>query len=103
MIVASASSEAATGATGGRAMSRSIPHRELRNSSSKVLREVQSGETIEVTNNGEVVAVLVPPGRSPIAALRTRVPVVYGGFSELPRVQRAHLTQETLDELRGER
>ncbi len=84
-------------------MSRSIPHRELRNSSSKVLREVQSGETIEVTNNGEVVAVLVPPGRSPIAALRTRVSVVHGGFSELPRVQRAHLTQETLDELRGER
>jgi len=84
-------------------MSRSIPHRERRNSSSKVLREVQSGETIEVTNNGEVVAVLVPPGRSPMAALRTRVPVVYRGFSELPRVQRAHLTQETLDELRGER
>ena len=65
-------------------MSRSIPHRERRNSSSKVLREVQSGETIEVTNNGEVVAVLVPPGRSPMAALRTRVPVVYRGFSELP-------------------
>lgn len=44
-------------------MSRTIPHRELRNNSSAVLRDVQAGETIEVTNNGEVVAVLVPPLR----------------------------------------
>ncbi|MDQ2722198.1 MAG: type II toxin-antitoxin system prevent-host-death family antitoxin [Actinomycetota bacterium] len=84
-------------------MSRSIPHRELRNSSSKVLREVQSGETIEVTNHGEVVAVLVPPERSGIDTLRTRKPVISGGFSTLPRVRREHRVQETLDELRGER
>jgi prevent-host-death family protein len=39
-----------------------IPHRELRNNSSAVLRRVQQGEVVEVTNHGEVVAMLVPPG-----------------------------------------
>lgn len=40
---------------------RRISHRELRNNSSEVLRAVQAGEVIEVTNHGEVAAVLVPP------------------------------------------
>jgi prevent-host-death family protein len=33
---------------------RTIPHRELRSNSSAVLREVQAGATIEITNNGEL-------------------------------------------------
>ncbi|HET7415229.1 MAG TPA: type II toxin-antitoxin system prevent-host-death family antitoxin, partial [Arthrobacter sp.] len=37
-----------------------IPHRELRNESSKILQRVKNGETIEVTNNGEIAATLVP-------------------------------------------
>ena len=40
---------------------RRISHRELRNNSAAVLREVQAGETMEITNNGEVVAILSPP------------------------------------------
>jgi prevent-host-death family protein len=40
---------------------RTISHRELRNNSAEVLRAVGAGETIEVTNHGEVAAVLVPP------------------------------------------
>jgi prevent-host-death family protein len=40
---------------------RTISHRELRNNSSEVLRAVSAGETIEVTNHGDVAAVLVPP------------------------------------------
>jgi prevent-host-death family protein len=40
---------------------RTISHRELRNNSSEVLRAVSAGEIIEVTNHGEVAAVLVPP------------------------------------------
>ena len=39
---------------------KTIPHRELRNRSSDVLRRVQAGETIQVTNYREVVAVLSP-------------------------------------------
>ena len=41
-------------------MAKTISHRELRNHSSDVLRRVQAGETIQVTNHGEVVAVLSP-------------------------------------------
>ncbi len=40
---------------------RTIPHRELRNNSSRILDEVKNGEIIEVTEHGEVVAVLIPP------------------------------------------
>ncbi len=39
-----------------------IAHRELRNNSGKVLARVKAGETIAVTNHGEITAILVPPG-----------------------------------------
>lgn len=41
---------------------KTISHRELRNNSSSVLREVENGESFVVTNRGEVVAALVPAG-----------------------------------------
>lgn len=47
-----------------------IPHRELRNDSSKVLARVASGEVIGVTNNGRLAAILSPPAASEIARLR---------------------------------
>jgi prevent-host-death family protein len=57
---------------------RTISHRELRNSSSEVLRAVSAGETIEVTNHGEVAAVLIPPSLTPyerlVAAGKVREP-----------------------------
>jgi prevent-host-death family protein len=82
---------------------RTIPHRELRNNSSAVLRDVQAGETIAVTNKGEVVAVLVPPPRRSGALQRVRRATASGGFSALPRVTIDHPVQEDLDEIRGER
>lgn len=84
-------------------MTKTIPHRELRNSSSEVLRQVLAGETIEVTNHGEVVAILVPPGRRSGAALRVRPTKHQGGFSALPRVRLGVPLQDILDDLRGER
>jgi prevent-host-death family protein len=58
---------------------RRISHRELRNNSSEVLRDVLAGEIIEVTNHGEVTAVLVPPSLTPyerlVAAGKVRQPV----------------------------
>ena len=57
---------------------RTISHRELRNNSAEVLRAVGAGETIEVTNHGEVAAVLVPPFLTPyerlVAAGKVREP-----------------------------
>ncbi len=84
-------------------MPRTIPHRELRNNSSAVLRDVQAGETIYVTNNGEVVAALVPPPRAAGASLRIRRASVRGGFAGLARPRLPGPRQDVLDELRGDR
>lgn len=84
-------------------MPRTIPHRELRNNSSAVLRDVQAGETVYVTNHGEVVAVLVPPPRAPGASLWIRKATVCGGFAELERTTIEEPVQDVLDGLRGDR
>lgn len=83
-------------------MTRTIPHRELRNNSSSVLREVAHGETIAVTNRGEVVAILVPPADDR-DGLRVRKATESGGFATLPRLQLEHSVQDSVDDLRGER
>jgi prevent-host-death family protein len=59
----------ATNATDREVRVRTISHRELRNNSAEVLRAVGAGETIEVTNHGEVAAVLVPPSLTPYERL----------------------------------
>jgi prevent-host-death family protein len=82
---------------------RTIPHRELRNNSSAVLRAVAQGETIQITNHGEVVAILVPPGTEPPSTLRIRRARIRGGFAQLGRVELDHPVQESLDELRPDR
>lgn len=88
---------------------RTISHRELRNHSSEVLRAVSGGETIEVTNHGEVAAVLVPPTLDPYERL-----VAAGKVQEprrdrkvdLRRIARAVApvpTADILADLRGDR
>jgi prevent-host-death family protein len=65
---------------------KTISHRELRNNSAQVLREVEKGESFAITNRGEVVAALMPAGagrdlecvspakiRPSFAAMRRRV------------------------------
>jgi prevent-host-death family protein len=85
-----------------------IPHRELRNQSSKILERVKNGETIEVTNNGEVAAVLIPPSFSLFERLllagqmRPASPGAVD-FQSLPRVSSATMTTEILDDLRADR
>jgi prevent-host-death family protein len=39
-----------------------ITHRELRNHSAEVLRRVEAGESLQVTNNGRPAARIVPTG-----------------------------------------
>lgn len=85
-------------------MTRSIAHRELRNDSAAVLREVKSGETLEITNRGEVVAVLSPPpAQGPAEPLRVRKARRHGGFSDLHGMVPSRPSAEILDDLRGER
>ncbi|MGH9091192.1 MAG: type II toxin-antitoxin system Phd/YefM family antitoxin [Acidimicrobiales bacterium] len=93
--------------TGRLGPSETITHRELRNYSSEVLRRVRAGEVIEVTNHGEVAAVLVPPSRTPyerlVAAGKVREPASDRSVDlrRLPRVRAGATTQEILDDLRG--
>lgn len=81
-----------------------IPHRDLRNHSAEILRRVESGETLEITNNGRRVARLVPYTRSPLDTLResgrTR-PARRVDVRSLPRATGVS-SQEILDDLRGE-
>jgi len=51
---------------------RTVTHREMRNQSGDILRDVAHGETIQVTNNGLVAALIVPPGTDPLAELVSR-------------------------------
>jgi len=44
----------------------------MRNSSGEILRAVASGETIEVTNNGQVAAVISPPDGNVLARLKAQ-------------------------------
>lgn len=85
-----------------------IPHRELRNQSSKILDRVKNGETIDVTNNGEVAATLIPPSSSPFEKLLLagQVRPAQPGpidFQAIPRVTIAESAQDILADLRGDR
>lgn len=77
-----------------------IAHRDLRNRSAEILRAVANGESFEITNHGEVVAILSPPDESP---LRTIPATRRGGWRELPRVKLSRPSQEILDEIREDR
>lgn len=85
-------------------MVRTIPHRELRNNSSRILEEVRLGETIHITNHGVVVATLVPPQpeQRPLRVLPPRNP---GGWENIVPEQSPDgpMTQESWDELREDR
>jgi prevent-host-death family protein len=88
---------------------RTINHRELRNNSAEVLRAVSAGETIEVTNHGEVAAVLVPPSLTPYERLvlagkvrepRKDRPV---DLRSIRRVTAPVTTAEIIADVRGDR
>lgn len=83
-------------------MTERIAHRDLRNRSSEILRNVAAGTTYEITNHGEVVAVLSPAG-APLSS-RPDVRPATRSWSDLepPTVTIAESTQDVLDELRAE-
>lgn len=51
---------------------RTVTHREMRNESGEILRHVANGETIQVTNHGQVAALIVPPGTDTLTELTSR-------------------------------
>ena len=86
---------------------RTIPHRELRNNSSRILDEVKNGEIIEVTNHGEVAAVLIPPTATTyerlLAAGQIRLAAPRGRrFSDVIPSPTERDALDVLAEMRGE-
>ena len=82
-------------------MTERLAHRELRNRSAEILRDVAAGASYEITNHGEIVAILSPP--APGDRLRVRRATVRRPFAEIRRVRRSESTRSVLDDLRGER
>ena len=88
---------------------RTISHRELRNNSAEVLRAVGAGETIEVTNHGEVAAVLMPPALTPyerlVAAGKVRQPRrdPPADLRSIRRVSAPVSSAEIIADIRGDR
>jgi prevent-host-death family protein len=96
---------------------KSVGLRELKNRLSEFVREVRSGEAVLVTDRGEVVAELVPPGESTrdsaippaLAALVKSGEVTLGAtndgsaYPKLRRLLRHSQSLELLDAERGTR
>ena len=51
---------------------RTVTHREMRNSSGEILRAVAAGETVRVTNHGQVAAIIAPPTGDALVELAAR-------------------------------
>ena len=81
--------------------------RELRQHASRYLDQVKRGETVEVTERGQLVALLVPP--APSAAERDRLISqgqllpAHRAFAVPEAMVGGGATAATLDELRAER
>jgi len=75
-------------------MNREISQRELRDNSAAVLRAVQEGECITITNNGTAVAELVPLRRGRLVDTQ----VAIEAFADAPRIDLKTL-REDLDQI----
>lgn len=96
---------------------KSVGLRELKNRLSEYIREVRSGEAVLVTDRGEVVAELIPPGKGAdqlgvppgLVALARRGQLTLGAANEpslypkLSPLLGRHRAIELLDEERGAR
>ena len=81
-----------------------IMHRELRNNSAAILHRVQAGETFEITNYGEPVAILSPISRDRLSTLKWQGAVreaTHVDFRALKRTADVS-SQAVLDDLRRE-
>ena len=85
---------------------KTVTHREMRNQSGEILRRVADGETIQVTNNGQVAALIAPPGTDALADLvaRGQVRVARNPTSSLRSIVRLKSTvdsQAIVTDVRG--
>lgn len=96
---------------------KSVGVRELKNRLSEYIRQVRAGESVLVTDRGEIVAELTPPGHGAtdasvppgLLALAKRGLATLGApgdaslYPAMPRTRRRHSASQLLDEERGSR
>lgn len=77
-----------------------ITHRELRNNSAEILRRVEAGETLRVTNNGKPAAVIGPADGMTLDDLISRghARPARGDASTLSKL-RSRLAEQTTSEM----
>jgi len=82
---------------------RTITHSDLRNGSAQILRDVEAGETMLITNRGKTVAAIGPPASISPDGLPVSRPATRRGFDPPPRalLPGEPSTQQVIDELRG--
>ena len=85
---------------------RTVTHREMRNGSGEILRAVAAGETVQVTNNGRVAALISPPGGDTLARLAAQGEVraarrPLADLATICRRSTPSTTQEIIDDTRG--
>lgn len=82
-----------------------MPHREMRNNSADLLRRVEAGESVIVTNNGRPVAIVSPVGRSALDELAERghLRPAVRSLDSLRTIDRHHARLSTADMLRDSR
>lgn len=83
-----------------------VTHREMRNRSGEILRRVEAGESVRVTNNGQPVAMIVPVGGDLLDALVARGearPARTGGaaLANIQRVVSATSSRDVIEDSRG--
>ena len=84
----------------------SVGIRELRQRASELLRRVERGETVEITDRGRPVALLTPlPGNSPLERLRAAgdIEPATGDLADLPPplpFRRGEAPSQVLERLR---
>ncbi|MXP24425.1 type II toxin-antitoxin system prevent-host-death family antitoxin [Gordonia sp. HNM0687] len=84
----------------------SVTHREMRNRSAELLRRVEAGESIIVTNNGRPVAVISPLERRVLEELVDqghvrRATRAVADLRDIERTASALRTDQILDDTRG--
>lgn len=83
-----------------------ISHREMRNQSADILRRVEAGESIQITNRGHVAAVIIPAAGTVLDGLIARgqarpARTSTDTIATLPRVASTTSSNEIISDLRG--
>lgn len=83
-----------------------VTHREMRNRSGEILRRVEAGESVRVSNNGHLAALIVPVGGDTLDGLIARsearpARAENGTLAAIQRVASPVSSRDLLEDARG--